>query len=128
MTRCLVLIERTPIEITFKDFKCDGELVRVFAPRTVEALIKVMPIISNVFLQENFVYFKVPLDMSFEKPRLNAQAGDIMYWPAGKAICLFRSECKLSYQMNLIGKIINGLEYLDKLERGQWVKLSIKGL
>lgn len=121
------LIEKIPIEIIFKDFKCDGELIRIFAPRTIEALIKIMPITSNVFLQEKFVYFKVPLEMSFEKPRLNAQVGDIMYWPAGNAICLFHSECRLSYQMNLIGKITSGLEYLKKLERGQWLKFSIKG-
>ncbi|MCX8169616.1 MAG: cyclophilin-like fold protein [Candidatus Methanomethyliaceae archaeon] len=120
------MIERIPIEIVFREFKCNGELVRIFSPRTIESLIKIMPLTSNIFIQEGFVYFKVPLEGSFEKPRLNAQEGDIMYWPAGRAICLFFANCKLSYQMNLIGKILSGLENLRKLERGGWIRVSIK--
>ncbi|RLF11186.1 MAG: hypothetical protein DRJ98_04155 [Thermoprotei archaeon] len=96
----------------------EAELIRIYAPRTVEALAKSMPVRSRVYPGQGYVYFQVPLSMGVEKPRREMEEGSLAYWPQAKAVCVFYKKMKFNYDLSLLGKITGNLELLVKVKAG----------
>ncbi len=121
----LNLIERTPISIFFNQVVAKGELVRILAPRTVEAISEALPLNSRTFLWKEEIYFDIPVSAGPEKARSIVQPGDIAYWPPGKAFCIFFGKTQPYSAVNIIGKITGDLEQLRKVKQGEYVKVRI---
>ena len=72
-----------------------------------------LPVTGTVMSWGDELYFTVPLDMGLEDPREIVEAGDIAYWPQGKALCLFfgptpiskAGEIRPASPVNLVAKI-----------------------
>jgi len=100
-----------------------GELRRILSPRTIEALIKKLPIKSPVNVWGGGeVYFPVDIKRGREKATLEIDAGTIAYWPLGDALCLFYEKIKPYSPVNLLGEVTEGIEVLKKVKRGTTVK------
>ncbi|MDH5531938.1 MAG: hypothetical protein OEX99_00495, partial [Candidatus Bathyarchaeota archaeon] len=63
----------------------EGELVRHLAPRTVEAIIKRLPLEGRAALWKEEVYFEIPVKMGKEKAKPTVEKGTIAFWPMGNA-------------------------------------------
>ncbi|MCQ5374951.1 MAG: hypothetical protein NO515_08090, partial [Candidatus Methanomethylicia archaeon] len=63
------LIDRILVVVSFQSAECKVELLRVLAPRTVEALVGAIPFSSKAFLWKEEVYFETPVTIGPEKPR-----------------------------------------------------------
>jgi hypothetical protein len=72
-----------------------------------------LPVTGTVMSWGDELYFTIPLDMGLEDPREIVEAGDIAYWPQGKALCLFfgptpiskAGEIRPASPVNLVAKI-----------------------
>jgi hypothetical protein len=119
-------LEKISILISFKDkFESRGELVRILAPRTFEALAESLPFTSHTFVWKEEIYFDAPIKVGPEKAKADVQPGDIAYWPPGKAFCIFYGNSQPYSNVNVIGKITSDLEPLRKIKQGEWVTVRL---
>ncbi|MEE8570104.1 MAG: cyclophilin-like family protein [Candidatus Bathyarchaeia archaeon] len=95
---------RIPIKFFIQGLgEVEGELVRFRAPRTVDALVRKMPIEGRAALLKGGLYFTVPLQMGLEKPVKTVSSGTIAFWPLGSALCLFYDDSTTYSPVNVIG-------------------------
>jgi len=95
-----------------------GELVRIYAPRTVEALVRAMPIRGRAYPAEGYVYMQVPVSMGVEKPRREVEAGSIAYWPQARALCVYFKPFKPRQEVSLLGRVTENLEVFEGVKVG----------
>jgi hypothetical protein len=72
------------------------ELLPEKNPRTVEAILRALPLkgVANRWGDE--VYFKVPVRVGEENSQEVVEVGDVAYWPPGEAICIFYGPTPIS--------------------------------
>lgn len=118
-------ISRFPIRIILEGVgEAEGELMRFHAPLTVDAILKKLPIEGRVALWEEEVYFETPIKMGLEKPVSEAEPGTIAYWPMGSAICIFYGKTKPYSPVNVIGRIVRGLELFKQAKSGMKIRVE----
>jgi len=77
-------ITRVPIKFFIENVgEAEGELIRHLAPRTVDAITKVLPVEGRAALWKEEVYFEIPIKMGDEKAKPKVEKGTIAYWPMG---------------------------------------------
>lgn len=118
-------LSRIPLRIRLEGLgETSGELVRFWAPRTVNALLRALPLEGRVALSPGEIYFPIQVKVGLEKPRSLVEAGTIAYWPQGSALCLFYAQTKPYSPVNLVGRITGSLEILQQAKRGTVVKVE----
>ena len=93
-----------PIRILLRGVSIGGELTRVSAPLTVEAIAARLPLEGPSMLKDDQIQIKVHLKLGVEKPRREMVTGSIGYWPLGDAICLFLRDSSPYSLVSRIGK------------------------
>jgi len=101
-----------------------GELIRYLAPRTVEALLKAMPIVGIAATWKEEVYFEVPVKVGAEKAKERIEAGGIAYWPMGAAVCIFYGETRPYSPVNPVGRITDNLNLFKQVKEGMRLRLG----
>jgi len=97
---------RIPIKFFVQGLgEAEGELVRFRAPRTVDALLRKMPLEGRAALLKGGFYFAVPLQMGLEKPVKTVSSGTIAFWPLGSALCLFYDDSTTYSPVSVVGNI-----------------------
>jgi hypothetical protein len=118
-------ISRIAIQFTVEDVgNAKGELIRFLAPRTIDALLRSMPSNGITALNQDMVYFKVPINIGVEKPKTQLDPGTIAYWPMGSAVCIFLNATQPYSPMNVIGKIKDNLQIFQNVSSGKRIKLE----
>jgi hypothetical protein len=118
-------ISRIKIQFIVEDVgNANGELIRFLAPRTIDALLRSMPLNGITSMGQDMVYFKAPINIGAEKSKSQFDLGSITYWPMGSSICIFLNASKSYSPMNIIGKISNNLEIFQKISSGKRIKLE----
>lgn len=125
---------RERIRISFESgVTIECELKPRECPKTIEALLKALPIESRAELWGKEIYFGVPFRVSYENAKDIVDYGDVAYWPEGPALCLFFGPTLSSPSpniikpyspVNVIGKILNDPKVLEKVEEGERVKVE----
>lgn len=98
--------------------EAEGELVRHLAPRTVEAIVKKLPIEGRAALWKEEVYFEIPVKMGEEKAKPTVETGTIGFWPMGNALCIFYGESQPYSPVNIVGRVTKGLELFRQVKSG----------
>ena len=99
--------------------KAEAELIRHQAPRTIETIIRVLPVrVRALVYLESEVYFSLPVSLGLEKPTRSIEVGDVAFWPQGNALCIFFKKIEPAGPVNLLGKVTNGLEFFEKVKLG----------
>ena len=101
-------------------------------PRTVEALRRALPFESRARRWGDEVYFETPAVAGEEKASELVNVGDVAYWPPGRALCLFfgptpvsrPGEIRSASPVNVIGRVVEGLETLRKVVSGERVRVE----
>ena len=118
-------VSRIPIKITAeKSGEAQGELIRYLAPRTVDAIVRALPIEGRVALWKEEVYFETPVIMGGEKAKSKVEKGDLAYWPLGKAFCIFYGQSQPYSPVNIIGKVTANLELFAKVKSGSVIRVE----
>ncbi len=118
-------ISRIPFKVLLEGFgEAEGEFIRFLAPRTVDALLRLLPLQGRVAVWREEIYFQVPLKTGAEKAVSKVDSGDVAYWPMGNALCIFRGAMQPHGPVNLVGRIISGLELFVKVSSGTRIKVE----
>lgn len=101
-------------------------------PVTAEAIMNSLPFESEAQRWGDEVYFETPVSAGEEHASELVQVGDTAYWPPGRALCLFfgptpisrPGEVRPASPVNVIGKVVEGLDTLKKVRSGERVRLE----
>jgi uncharacterized protein len=107
--------------------EAEGEFVRFLAPRTVDTIVRKLPIQGRAALWKEEVYFEIPVKMGEEKAKPTVETGTIAYWPMGSALCLFYGTSQPYSPVSILGKIVKNLELFREVKSGATIKVELLG-
>jgi hypothetical protein len=118
-------ISRLPVRFVLDNIgEAEGEFIRHLAPRTVEAIMRRLPVEGRAALWKEEVYFEIPVKMGEEKAKATVQKGQIAYWPMGSALCIFYGGSQPYSPVNIVGQITKGLELFKRVKIGTKIKVE----
>jgi hypothetical protein len=104
--------------------EAEGELVRFLAPRTIDMIVRKLPIEGRAALWKEEVYFGTAIKMGEEKAKGTVENGAIAFWPMGSAICIFYGESQPYSPVNILGKITKNLEIFKQVKSGTKIRVE----
>jgi len=118
-------ISRIKIKFTIEGLgEAEGELVRFLAPRTIDALVRKLPIEGRAALWKEEVYFETPIKMGEEKAKGTVEKGTIAFWPMGSAICIFFGESQPYSPVSILGEVTKNLELFSRVKSGTKIRVE----
>ena len=118
-------VSRIPIKFIIATVgESEGELIRHLAPRTVDAIVKKLPLEGRAALWKEEVYFEIPVRMGEEKARSKVAKGDLAFWPMGNALCVFYGESQPYSPVNIVGKVTKNLELFERVKSGSVIRVE----
>jgi hypothetical protein len=104
--------------------EAEGELVRFLAPRTIDTLVRKLPIEGRAALWKEEVYFETPIKMGEEKAKGTVEKGTIAFWPMGSAICIFYGESQPYSPVSILGEVTKNLELFGSVKSGTKIRVE----
>lgn len=113
-----------------------GELEPGKSPETFRRIVEALPIESTASRWGEEVYFTTPVSIGEENAVEVVDMGAIAFWPPGSALCLFFGPTPVSRTpdeirpyspVNVIGRVVEGLDVLKKVRSGTLVRVSRVG-
>lgn len=104
------------------------------APRTVAAIRAALPITGIARRWGEEVYFEIPVRAGPESQVEVVEAGELGYWPPGKALCIFfgptpasRSpdEIRPASPVNPIGRVLGDPHLFGKVQEGERIVVRL---
>lgn len=118
-------ISRVKIKFVIDDLgEAEGELVRHLAPRTIDMIVRKLPLEGRTALWKEEVYFEIPVKMGEEKAKSTVEKRTIAFWPMGSAICIFHGETQPYSPVNVLGTITKNLELFSRVKSGTKIKVE----
>jgi hypothetical protein len=105
--------------------EAEGELVRFLAPRTIDTIVRKLPLEGRAALYKEEVYFEIPLKMGEEKAKAIVEAGTIAFWPMGSALCVFYGKSQPYSPVSILGKITINLDLFKQVKSGLTIKVQL---
>lgn len=105
--------------------EAEGELVRFLAPRTIDTIVRKLPMEGRAALWKEEVYFEIPLKMGEEKAKSTVEAGTIAFWPMGSALCIFYGKSQPYSPVSILGKITSNLDLFKQVKSGSTIKVQL---
>jgi hypothetical protein len=105
--------------------EAEGELIRFLAPRTVDTLVRKLPVEGRAALWKEEVYFEIPVKMGEEKAKATVETGTIAFWPMGSALCIFYGQSQPYSPVNVLGKITKNVELFKQVKSGTRIKVEL---
>lgn len=117
-------ISKIPIKIKVEGLGgVDGELIRIYAPLTVDNLLRILPIEGRAHPINGGVSFIIGIKRGEEKSVKKVEAGTICYWPRGDAVCLFYAPVSTHSPVNRVGKIKTNLDLMTNIKSGTPIRI-----
>lgn len=104
--------------------EAEGEIVRFLAPRTIDTIVRKLPVEGRAALWKEEVYFEIPVKIGEEKAKPTVETGDIAFWPMGSALCIFYGQSQPYSSVNILGKITKNLEIFKQVKSGATIKVE----
>ena len=100
--------------------------------KTADIIWQALPIQSTVNTWGEEIYFSIPVDAEPENGREVVEAGDIGYWPPGKAFCIFfgltpasrGDEIRPASPVNIFGKVIGDARVFNAVKSGATISID----
>jgi uncharacterized protein len=105
--------------------EAEGELIRFKAPRTIDMIVRKLPIVGRIALYKEEIYFEIPIKMGEEKAKPTVETGTIAFWPMGSALCVFYGKSQPYSPVSILGKITSNLELFKAAKSGTAVKVEL---
>jgi hypothetical protein len=104
--------------------EAEGEFIRFLSPRTIDMIVRKLPIEGRAALWKEEVYFETPIKMGEEKAKATVEQGTIGFWPMGSAICIFYGETQPYSPVNNLGKITRNLDLFKQVKSGTKIRVE----
>jgi len=105
--------------------EAEGELVRFLAPRTIDTIVRKLPIEGRAALYKEEVYFEIPIKMGEEKAKSTVEEGTIAFWPMDGALCVFFGKSQPYSPVSILGKITSNLDLFKQVKSGSTIKVQL---
>ena len=105
--------------------EAEGELVRFLAPRTIDTIVRKLPLEGRAALYKEEVYFEIPIKMGEEKAKSIVEEGTIAFWPMDSALCVFFGKSQPYSPVSILGKITGNLEIFKQVKSGLTIKVQL---
>ncbi len=105
--------------------EAEGELVRFLAPRTVDTIVRKLPIEGRAALWKEEIYFEIPIKMGEEKAKPTVEPGTIAFWPMGSALCVFYGKSQPYSPVSILGKVTSNLEFFRQVRSGATIRVQL---
>jgi uncharacterized protein len=105
--------------------EAEGELVRFLAPRTIDTIVRKLPLEGRAALWKEEVYFEIPIKMGEEKAKPTVEEGTIAFWPMGSALCVFYGKSQPYSPVSILGKVTANLELFKQVKSGSTIKVVL---
>ena len=105
--------------------EAEGELVRFLAPRTIDTIVRKLPVEGRAAIWKEEVYFEIPVKIGEEKAKPTVETGTIAFWPMGSALCVFYGQSQPYSQVNILGKITKNLNLFEQVKSGATIKVEL---
>jgi uncharacterized protein len=105
--------------------EAEGELVRFLAPRTIDTIVRKLPIEGRAALYKEEVYFEIPIKMGEEKAKSTVEEGTIAFWPMDGALCVFFGKSQPYSPVSILGKVTSNLEIFRQVKSGSTIKVQL---
>ena len=106
---------------------------RLNESHTANEIWEILPIVGSANVWGEEIYFEIPLDVPQEDDaRQEMEIGELGYWPAGRAFCIFFGPTPVSTRdrprayspVNPLGNIIGDVTSLRSVQDGNKVTIS----
>jgi uncharacterized protein len=104
--------------------EAEGELVRFMAPRSVDTIVRKLPMEGRAALWKEEIYFEIPVKMGEEKAKPTVETGTIAFWPMGSALCVFYGKSQPYSPVSNLGKITKNLEVFKQVKSGTRIRVE----
>ena len=104
--------------------EAEGEFVRFLAPRSVDTLVRKLPIEGRAALWKEEIYFEIPVKMGEEKAKPTVETGTIAFWPMGSALCVFYGQSQPYSPVSILGKVTKNLELFKQVKSGTRIRVE----
>jgi hypothetical protein len=100
---------------------------------TAQKIIEALPLESAVNVWGDEIYFDIPLNLEQEPDaRADVEVGDLGYWPAGPAFCIFFGPTPVSTgdqpraysPVNVFGRVLGDVKQLKTVSGGATIKVT----
>jgi len=119
-------ISRVKIKFIIESLgEAEGELVRFMAPRTIDYIVRKLPMEGRAALWKEEVYFEIPIKMGEEKAKPTVETGTIAFWPMGSALCVFYGKSQPYSPVSILGKITTNLDLFKQVKSGSTIKVTL---
>jgi len=105
--------------------EAEGELVRFLAPRTIDTIVRKLPVEGRAALWKEEVYFEIPVKIGEEKAKPTVETGTIAFWPMGSALCVFYGQSQPYSSVNILGEVTKNLELFKQVKSGATIKVEL---
>ena len=105
--------------------EAEGEIVRFLAPRTIDTIVRKLPIEGRAAIWKEEVYFEIPVKIGEEKAKPTVETGAITFWPMGSALCVFYGQSQPYSSVNILGQITKNLELFKQVKSGATIKVEL---
>ena len=104
--------------------EAEGEFVRFLAPRSIDMLVRKLPVEGRAALWKEEIYFEIPVKMGEEKAKPTVETGTIAFWPMGSALCVFYGQSQPYSPVSILGKITKNLELFKQVKSGTRIRVE----
>ena len=119
-------ISRVKVKFVIEELgEAEGELVRFLAPRTIDTIVRKLPVEGRAALWKEEVYFEIPVKIGEEKAKPTVETGTIAFWPMGSALCVFFGQSQPYSSVNILGKVTKNLEMFKQVKSGTTIKVEL---
>lgn len=119
-------ISRVKVKFLIENLgEAEGELVRFLAPRTIDMIVRKLPVEGRAAIWKEEVYFEIPIKMGEEKAKPTVETGTIAFWPMGSALCVFYGQSQPYSPVSILGKITKNLEVFKQVKSGAAIKVEL---
>jgi hypothetical protein len=105
--------------------EAEGELARFLAPRTVDTIVRKLPLEGRAALWKEEIYFEIPIKMGEEKGKSTVEEGTIAFWPMSGALCIFYGKSQPYSPVSILGKVTSNLELFKQVKSGLTIKVQM---
>jgi len=118
------------IKIVSNDNEIEAELIDK-NPKTADTIWNSLPFESEVKTWGEEIYFSIPVKVELETPQDIVEAGDVGYWPPGRAFCIFFGLTPMSEPgkirpaspVNVFAKVTENIEALKRIKDGNKIRV-----
>ena len=104
--------------------EAEGEFVRFLAPRSIDMLVRKLPVEGRAALWKEEIYFEIPVKMGEEKAKPTVETGTIAFWPMGSALCVFYGQSQPYSPVSILGKITKNIELFKQVKSGTRIRVE----